>query len=120
MSVAHSLSCCCVTHSLLSSVLHCCSYPLCASSSQITVYTYDDEEWESLIESDAAWSRAETDYLLDLCRRFDLRFFIIADRYEVCEVLDHLLPMCVSPILNVLNKSRVSHTLFSGVTSVKI
>lgn len=47
------------------------------------VFLYDDEEWESLIEADPGWSRAETDYLLDLCRRFDLRFLVIADRYQV-------------------------------------
>ena len=32
---------------------------------------------------DADWSRKETDYLLDLCQRLDLRFMAIADRYEV-------------------------------------
>lgn len=47
------------------------------------VFAYDAEEWEALIEPDPGWSRAETDYLLDLCRRFDLRFLVIADRYQV-------------------------------------
>jgi hypothetical protein len=29
------------------------------------------------------WTRDETDYLLELCERFDLRFIVIADRYDV-------------------------------------
>jgi hypothetical protein len=47
------------------------------------VFRYDDEEWENLIEAHPGWSRAETDYLLDMCERFELRFLVIADRYEV-------------------------------------
>lgn len=56
---------------------------------QMPVFVYDDEEWEALLEADPAWSRSETDYLLDLCRRFDLRFILIADRYQV--------PHCTTP-----------------------
>ena len=56
------------------------------------VFAYDDEEWESLIDADPGWSRAESDYLLDLCRRFDLRFLVIADRYEVRPVPCHSYP----------------------------
>lgn len=28
------------------------------------------------------WSKAETDHLLELAKRFDLRFFVIADRWD--------------------------------------
>lgn len=28
------------------------------------------------------WSRDETDHLIDLAKRFDLRFVIMADRYD--------------------------------------
>jgi hypothetical protein len=44
---------------------------------------YNDEEYRSLIKKEAGWSREETDYLLELCERFELRFVAIADRYEV-------------------------------------
>ena len=50
---------------------------------QPMVYRYDEEEWENIIVKDPAWSRDETDYLLDLCEAFKLRFVPIADRYEV-------------------------------------
>jgi hypothetical protein len=33
-----------------------------------------------IIDSD--WSKDETDYLFDMCKRFDLRFIVIADRYS--------------------------------------
>ncbi|KAL7272883.1 swr complex subunit [Rhizina undulata] len=46
----------------------------------VDVPEYTDGEYEVL--KDADWTREETDYLLDLCREFDLRFVIIWDRYE--------------------------------------
>ena len=36
-----------------------------------------------MLVKDPAWTREETDYLLELCELFDLRFVIIADRYAV-------------------------------------
>ena len=47
------------------------------------MYKYDDEEWDNVVARDHEWDRAETDYLLSLCEQFDLRFLVIADRYEV-------------------------------------
>lgn len=32
--------------------------------------------------SEPSWSREETDHLMDLCKRFDLRFTIVADRFN--------------------------------------
>ncbi len=43
---------------------------------------YDDEEWGALVAPDPAWSRAETDYLLDLVERLDARWLAVADRYD--------------------------------------
>jgi DNA methyltransferase 1-associated protein 1 len=47
------------------------------------VFRYDEEEWADLVPPDAAWTREETDYLLDLCAVYQLRFLVIADRYDV-------------------------------------
>ena len=44
---------------------------------------YNDEEWSNLIAADPEWTREETDYLLDLCEALALKFFVIADRYNV-------------------------------------
>ncbi|CAB4066157.1 DMAP1 [Lepeophtheirus salmonis] len=47
---------------------------------------YTDLEYQNHLSSDGedgkGWSRAETDHLFDLCRRFDLRFTVIHDRYS--------------------------------------
>lgn len=42
---------------------------------------YTDEQYEKFLQSEA-WSREETDYLMDLVKEFDLRWIVIADRYE--------------------------------------
>ena len=54
---------------------------------QPLVYRYDEEEWLNVILPDPDWSRKETDYLLDLCELFRLRFIHIADRYQACACL---------------------------------
>ncbi|KAL9104657.1 MAG: hypothetical protein Q9163_000400 [Psora crenata] len=42
---------------------------------------YSDEEYERHLRSDD-WSKDETDYLIDLAIEFDLRWIVIADRYD--------------------------------------
>ena len=42
---------------------------------------FTDEQYETHLKS-GDWSREETDYLLDLAYDFDLRWIIIADRYD--------------------------------------
>lgn len=55
-----------------------------ASPMQAELIIYTDEEYNNLLAAmDPRWSRAETDYLMDLCVQFDLRFNVIADRYQV-------------------------------------
>ncbi|KAJ1734378.1 swr complex subunit [Coemansia biformis] len=45
-------------------------------------YEYTDDEYAKCIGPlDGGWTREETDYLLHLCRQFDLRFLVIHDRY---------------------------------------
>lgn len=46
------------------------------------VLRYNDEEWRSLITQDPAWSREETEYLLDLVQDLDMKWLAIADRYD--------------------------------------
>lgn len=48
------------------------------------MYRYDEEEWLNLIADPAgSWTRAETDYLMDMVEAFDQRFIVIADRWDV-------------------------------------
>ena len=50
---------------------------------QERVLRYNDEEWEQIVTQEPSWSREESDYLLDLAEQLDLRWLVIADRYEV-------------------------------------
>ncbi|KAF8248279.1 hypothetical protein K440DRAFT_548459 [Wilcoxina mikolae CBS 423.85] len=47
---------------------------------KVDVPEYIDDEYEILKNDE--WSRDETNYLLSMCREYDLRFPIIWDRYE--------------------------------------
>lgn len=43
--------------------------------------TYTDSEYEQYLQ-DNNWTRTETDVLFDLCRKFELKFLIIHDRWN--------------------------------------
>ncbi|GLH00476.1 hypothetical protein R5R35_006596 [Gryllus longicercus] len=55
-------------------------YPFAKFNKQVPVPTYTDSEYVQLHID--GWSRAETDHLFDLCRRFDLRFIVVHDRWD--------------------------------------
>ena len=52
---------------------------------KVAVATYTDEQYEKNFKSDD-WSREETDFLMSLCRDFDLRWILIADRYIPADI----------------------------------
>ncbi|PWN50251.1 hypothetical protein IE53DRAFT_387451 [Violaceomyces palustris] len=45
------------------------------------VYSYSNDEYIQHLRDDD-WTKEETDYLIDLCHQYDLRFVVITDRYE--------------------------------------
>jgi hypothetical protein len=54
----------------------------------VSLYRYDGEEWLNVVSRDPAlasmgWTKDETDYLLDMLEQYDMRFVIVADRYNV-------------------------------------
>ena len=62
---------------------------------QAQVFRYTNDEYEQLLRSEstaAGWTREETDHLMDLCDVYDLRFTVIADRFEVSGVLNNPSP----------------------------
>ncbi|KAL1128959.1 hypothetical protein AAG570_013493 [Ranatra chinensis] len=59
-------------------------YPFAKFNKQVQVPSYSDSEYLQYLQSET-WSRAETDHLFDLCRRFDLRFGVIADRWDTAK-----------------------------------
>lgn len=42
---------------------------------------YDDKQYNMLLICDQ-WTKEETDYLMEMCTRFDLRFIVIDDRWD--------------------------------------
>ncbi|ETO30814.1 hypothetical protein RFI_06308 [Reticulomyxa filosa] len=51
------------------------------NQSNVSILRYNDEEYRQLCSS-RDWMRNETDILLKLCEEFDLRWVVIADRYN--------------------------------------
>jgi len=50
---------------------------------------YTDEEYNQLL-ADPGWSREDTDRLFDMCEQFDLRFYVIADRFTPSRTVEEL------------------------------
>ncbi|CAO1624477.1 unnamed protein product [Sympodiomycopsis kandeliae] len=56
-------------------------YPFAAFNTSSGVFSYTNEEYNSYLK-DEDWSKEETDHLMDLCQTYDLRFIVIADRWD--------------------------------------
>jgi len=59
-------------------------YPFAKYNIQHLTYTYSQDEYTRFLE-DKEWTKEETDYLFSVVRDFDLRWYIIHDRYEYPE-----------------------------------
>lgn len=49
---------------------------------QVHVPSYSDAEYQQHLTC-SKWTRAETDYLLEMCRQYDLRFLVVRDRWDM-------------------------------------
>ncbi|XP_069088959.1 DNA methyltransferase 1-associated protein 1 isoform X1 [Pleurodeles waltl] len=56
-------------------------YPFARFNKTVQIPVYSEQEYQLYLHDDG-WTKAETDHLFDLCRRFDLRFIVIHDRYD--------------------------------------
>ncbi|KOB74181.1 DNA methyltransferase 1-associated protein 1 [Operophtera brumata] len=56
-------------------------YPFAQFNKQVSIPSYSESEYNQFLKSED-WSQAETDHLMDLCQRFDLRFILINDRWD--------------------------------------
>ncbi|XP_055818022.1 SWR1-complex protein 4 [Solanum dulcamara] len=64
-------------------------YSFAKYNKSVDVIEYTDEEYEKFL-SNPSWTKEETDQLFDLCKRFDLRFVIIADRFPSNRTVEEL------------------------------
>jgi DNA methyltransferase 1-associated protein 1 len=62
-------------------------YPYAKFNKKVEVPTYTAEEYKKYLQEQypTSWTKAETDYLFNLCRQFDLRFPVIHDRYNTSD-----------------------------------
>ncbi|CAH1392894.1 unnamed protein product [Nezara viridula] len=56
-------------------------YPFARFNKKVQIPVYTDAEYNLHLQHDN-WTNAETDHLFDLARRFDLRFVVMADRWD--------------------------------------
>ncbi|KAF4619755.1 hypothetical protein D9613_005251 [Agrocybe pediades] len=56
-------------------------YPFAKYNIQSTSYTYSQDEYTRFLE-DKEWTKDETDYLFNIVKEYDTRWYIIHDRYE--------------------------------------
>ena len=56
-------------------------YPFARFNKRVETPAFTDMEYETHLRVDG-WTREETDHLLDLCQRFDLRFAVVHDRWD--------------------------------------
>ncbi|KAI4468424.1 dna methyltransferase 1-associated protein 1 family member [Holotrichia oblita] len=56
-------------------------YPFAKFNKKLEIPTYTENEYNQHLKSDG-WTKEETDHLMDLVKRFDMRFIIMADRYD--------------------------------------
>ncbi|EMD41063.1 hypothetical protein CERSUDRAFT_80713 [Gelatoporia subvermispora B] len=56
-------------------------YPFAKYNVQAPSYVYSQDEYTRLLE-DSEWTKEETDYLFNLIREYDSRFYVVYDRYE--------------------------------------
>ncbi|XP_034005661.1 DNA methyltransferase 1-associated protein 1 isoform X1 [Trematomus bernacchii] len=56
-------------------------YPFARFNKTVQVPVYSEQEYQVHLHDDG-WTKAETDHLFDLSKRFDLRFVVVQDRYD--------------------------------------
>ncbi|XP_057657784.1 DNA methyltransferase 1-associated protein 1 [Diorhabda carinulata] len=56
-------------------------YPFAKFNKKVDIPKYTDQEYNLHIKCEG-WTKEETDHLMDLAERFDLRFLVMADRYD--------------------------------------
>ncbi|XP_037918084.1 DNA methyltransferase 1-associated protein 1 isoform X2 [Hermetia illucens] len=58
-------------------------YPFAKFNKQLNIPAYTLNEYNTHLRTNPTkWSKAQTDHLFDLAKRFDLRFIIMADRWD--------------------------------------
>ncbi|RWS26055.1 hypothetical protein B4U80_03743 [Leptotrombidium deliense] len=86
-------------------------YPFAKFNKTVPIPSYTENEYHQILQTDG-WTKNETDHLFALCRRFDLRFFVIHDRwdrdtYQTSRSVEDLKERYYN-VCNLLSKSRMT------------
>jgi DNA methyltransferase 1-associated protein 1 len=65
-------------------------YQFARFNKRITMLEYTNEQYTKYFNNDTNWTKEETDQLWRLCKEFDLRFIVIADRFEGNKTIEDL------------------------------
>lgn len=58
-------------------------YPFAKFNKKLNIVAYSNNEYNTHLRTNQAkWTKQQTDHLFDLARRYDLRFVIMADRWD--------------------------------------
>ncbi|PSR85928.1 SWR1-complex protein [Actinidia chinensis var. chinensis] len=93
-------------------------YSFAKYNKSVDILKYTDEEYEKYL-IDPMWTKNETDQLFDLCERFDLRFVVIADRFQSSRTVEELKDRYYSVSRNILIARASSPGDVSGHPIVK-
>nr|CAG4648677.1 EOG090X076S [Polyphemus pediculus] len=83
-------------------------YPFAKFNKKTPVVSFSDQEYQQCLQIDT-WTKPETDYLLELCHQFDLRFPVVHDRWDTSKFPAKSLEDMKEryyDIFNLLNKAR--------------
>jgi DNA methyltransferase 1-associated protein 1 len=58
------------------------TYPFAQFNKKLNLVDYTDAEYDQYLQM-PGWSKPETDHLFELCKRLDLRWVVIHDRYQM-------------------------------------
>jgi DNA methyltransferase 1-associated protein 1 len=58
------------------------TYPFAQFNKKLNLVDYTDAEYDQYLQA-LGWSKVETDHLFELCKRLDLRWVVIHDRYQM-------------------------------------
>nr|GMC50781.1 SWR1-complex protein 4-like [Ipomoea batatas]GMC56636.1 SWR1-complex protein 4-like [Ipomoea batatas] len=103
---------------VVNGVLPTGDYSFAKYNKSVDVIEYTDEEYEKYL-TDPAWTKEETDQLFELCKRFDLRFIVIADRFSSSHTVEELKDRYYTVSRIVMNSRAASSIDVAGHPIIK-
>ena len=82
-------------------------YPFARFDVHLDAVTYNEDEYQKLLKDDS-WTKGETDALMELARRFELRWPVVHDRWTISKRSIQELQHRYYSVASILNQARVA------------